>query len=238
MKSLKLRNLTLGLLITVLFFTLLYGVFFYTHISKIVVESSGKDHFVAGLEELKGANILFLDTTTYENKIRASNPYVRSVHLSKIYPQTINVKLAYYKPLALLKVTDGYYLLSKDATVLSKTHSLPAQKYPIITFYQNFEFNAFQSGAYLDYEEIVSSIFFLQKALDLNLSIDNIDINGLHMILFTLDNKKTLFFTTGRELDRQVYELQSIVKDLKIQGRDYQELDFRYDKPIIRGLTP
>lgn len=234
MKSKKLLKWLLFAFLWATIFATIVGVYELTRIRHIVVvDSSNRD--LRSLDGLKKRNLLFLDTKSTAGEIRKENPSVKTVTLEKVMPSTLSMKVSYYTPTANFAVRGGYFILSEQATILEKKRSAPDTRLPEIRYYQDFDYYAFQPGAYLDYKDIVSSIFFLQKALDLNLRVDNIDINGLNMIVFSLPTKRILF-TTEKDLEKQAYELQSIIRQFKMEGKDFEELDLRFDRPVIRSL--
>lgn len=49
----------------------------------------------------------------------------------------------------------------------------------------------------------------------------------------TLDNKGEVIINPNKDLDAQVSSLQLILSQLKIDGKAFKRLDFRYEKPII-----
>lgn len=236
MKSSKIRKFLLVSILAVLIFIALFLANLFLSIKHIIVESDTSKNSLRSVETLKNQNIFLLNSRKVEKSLMGENPLVKQVTLKKIFPDTLKLYVQYYIPVAQLKVTGGYFRLSSDGTILEKTHDKKLDKLPQINYYQSFDYYAFPPGAKLNYKDLISSIFFLQKALDLNLSIVNIDISGLNMIVFSLDSKRILF-TTEKDLEQQAYELQSIIRQFKVDGRDFKELDLRFDRPVIRSLA-
>lgn len=236
MKLLKIRKVLLVFFLAIILFTAFLFINHILSIKHIIVESDNTKNSLRSLESLKKQNIVILNTKKTETAIKNGNPLVKQIIIKKIFPDTLRLDVQYQSPIAELQVAGGYFALSSDGTVLKKTHDRTSNKLPQIHYYQSFDYYAFPPGAKLNYKDLISSIFFLQKALDLNLSVDNIDINGLNMIVFSLDSKRILF-TTEKGLEQQAYELQSIIHQFKVDGKDFKELDLRFDRPVVRFLA-
>ena len=53
------------------------------------------------------------------------------------------------------------------------------------------------------------------------------------MLLFNVGEKK-IIFSSEKEAGSQLFQLQQIVKQFKVEGRAFKEIDLRYDKPVVR----
>jgi len=53
------------------------------------------------------------------------------------------------------------------------------------------------------------------------------------MLVFKLDNGKKIIFSVKKDREEQDYLLETIIRQFKIQGKEFQEIDLRFNKPVI-----
>ena len=226
-------------LLTVLFFLLLLGFNSYYQLRTIRLEGDRIKDQIIGLGGFKRSNLYFLSTATIIDLINENNPNLLVAEAVKQFPDTLVLKLKYIEPIAQLKLNLGFAQLSADGKILKKIktdQSPPSQKVsqlPIINFYQQLDFYQIAPGSSLDYEEILVTLFLLKKGSDLDLKIESIDISGLNMIVFNLIGKK-IIFSAEKDKDKLALELEAIIKQFKIEAKEYKILDLRFDKPIVK----
>ena len=63
----------------------------------------------------------------------------------------------------------------------------------------------------------------LKQMSGMGMKINTIDIDGVDMIGFSLKGK-TVVFSSEKDIDAQVYQLEQIVHQFKIQGTDFRSL--------------
>ncbi len=185
-----------------------------------------------GIQSFKGEYIMFLDEKEIADSIKIRNSYVRNVEVTKQYPDTLSLKISYYVPLAVLTVPDGFFLLGDEAVILEKQREAFPNKLPQITYYQNIPFSNYQAGQELDFKDIKDSLFYLQKLSALKQTINSIDIKGFHMLgLYTSD--EVYLFSSEKERDQQVYQLEVTMREFMVSGKKIKSLDVRFDKPVV-----
>ena len=220
-------------------FLLLLGINSYYQLRIIQIEgSTPKDH-ILGLDSFKGTNLYFLSTGSIIDAVNKNNPNILIDEVVKEFPDKIVLKIKYIEPIAHLKLNVGYAELSDEGKILKKIKTIETRskqkdkQLPIINFYQQFDFSQIIPGNTLDYEEVVVALFLLKKCNDLDLKIESIDISGLNMIVFNLIDKK-IIFSAEKDKDKLALELEAIIKQFKIEAKDFKILDLRFDKPIVR----
>lgn len=185
-----------------------------------------------GIQTLKGQYTLFVDEKEIAESIKIRNAYVRNVEVTKTYPDTLNIKVSYYVPLAILTVPDGFFLLGDEAVILEKSREAFSNKLPQIKYYQNVPFSNYQAGQELNFKDIKDSLFYLQKLSALKKTINSIDIKGFHVLgLYTED--EVFIFTSEKEREQQVYQLEVTMREFMISGKQIKSLDVRFDKPVV-----
>jgi len=183
------------------------------------------------LELIKHKNILFISENYIAKMLSDQNPFLQSVSVVKKLPNKLLINLEIYKPIAYLKVNSGIFALASDGKILYKNHE-ESPVSPIIQYYQLFDYSVFNPGDKLTYSDITISLQLLEKSSELGLTVDSVDINGLDMIAFNLKDKKILFTTEKDEL-QQAYELETIIRQFKIKGQEFKNLDLRFYKPVV-----
>ncbi len=201
-------------------------------ISPLNRSDSKKINSVTGLTSFYQRNLFLVSEEQLKTGIMSTNPHVQSVSVEKRFPQTLALTIGFYSPAAYLKVNGGYFLLAESGNVLEKTKSVTSGSIPTIKYYQQLDYYGFQSGDVIGYKDINTSLQLLTKALDLGFTINNIDINGLSMIVLNSKDKRFLF-TTEKDTSEQEYQFSAIIRKFRAEGKDFKTLDLRFDKPVI-----
>lgn len=204
----------------------------YFQIKAILVEGEIPGNQIRGLENLKGKSLYFLTDSYITDTLVKNNPNIRLDEIIKDFPNRLVLKLEYVDPIAQLKLNGGFAELSDEGKILKKVKQVNIHL-PIINFYQQFDYYQITTGNNLDYEEIVTTLFLLEKCRELDLKIESIDISGLTMIVFNLKDKK-IIFTSEKTNEKQAFELEAIIKQFKIEAKDFKILDLRFDKPLVK----
>jgi len=132
----------------------------------------------------------------------------------------------------IIKADNGFFLLSQSGKIIIKTKENNSGL-PIINYYQNLYYYQYQPGEIIDYQDILVCLSFLKKVEDLGLKVDTIDIAGVYMVAFNLDKKK-IIFSLEKNRTIQAYQLETLIKQFQIEGKEFVSLDLRFDKPIIK----
>lgn len=200
--------------------------------TSLTSSDSKKISSITGLTSLYEKNILFVKTEQLKNGIMSSNPRIQSVSVRKKYPHTLLITIGFHNSVAYLQVNGGYFLLATDGKILEKSKTKNIASVPSIKYYQQLDYYGFQSGDIVSYKDIVTTLRLLIKALDLGFIINNIDINGLSMIVLN-SNDKRFMFTTEKDISEQEYQFSAIVKKFRTEKKEFKSLDLRFDKPVI-----
>ncbi len=218
-------------------FLLLYMVHTFLLINKIeVVYAKGsKPVDIVGIDLIKEQTMVTLREQEIGETLTRLNPYVESITVRRVPPGQVRLEVRTYTPYVLLQTKEGFFLLADDGTVLEKMRE-PLQGYPVMKYYQNFNFLATQAGNTLAYQDILLAISFLKQLKGYGIVIKTIDIAGFHMIRLVSDKEKEYLFTTEKELNQQKYQLDMLLKAIAREGEDYKLIDVRFDKPIYQPI--
>ncbi len=228
----KTSNFTLLLLIIILSLIFFYFLNLIFTIREIQVEGFSEKKHLVGVENFAGRNILFLDVLDIEKKMKANNPQIRDIKIKKILPQTVRLVITLYQPKVILVGSNIYFYLSNDGRILfkEKRQSLPL---PLIYYYQKFNEYAYQTGTWISYRDLNIAIRIVSLLTNLGFFVERVDISGNDMILFKIGEKE-IVLTTEKDEELIEYELTQIIKQFKIEGRDFKSLDLRFKKPVVK----
>ncbi len=232
-KYLGLKYYLLIIIFCVLGFLSLYMLDQYFAIKRIEIISPDEKIIIKGLENLQKKNILLTSDREIIYTVSQNNPQLKNISVEKKYPDQLTIRVEAENSVAALKADQGYFLLNVSGKILAKDKGNLAN-FPVINYYQQLNYNTYELGDQVDLHDIVVSLHFTKKAAEMGLPALSIDIGGVDMIRLNLHNKKILIFSTDRNINIQDYQFEKIIRQFKIEGKDFESLDFRFDKPIIK----
>lgn len=228
----KIKFLLLFILICIFFFTALFFVNQIFRIKKIELISE-KKFILVNKNDLFDRSLVFINKDKISEEIVQKNFLVKKADVKITLPSTLNVTVNFYEPLASLIVNKGYFDLSSDGRILSKKND-DKPLLPNINYYQKLNSASFQTGSWIDYKDIKQTLFFIEKLKQINRLPLTIDIKGQDMLVFNLDNDKKIIFSVEKDKNIQDYQLELIIKQFNIEGKDFKKIDLRFEKPIIQ----
>ena len=230
----NLKKLFFSILSFVFVFSILYFCDLIFTINKINIKSLGAPMKlnISGLEELNNKNILLINIKETKELLIKINPQIKKLTVKKNYPSQIEINLVVYDPYAQIEVSNGFFILSDDGRILRKIKQSDGQL-PKINYYQKLNYFSFLPGDFIKYEDIKSGLFFLRFLKDSGLQVNDLDIADFDMLLFNVGDKK-IIFTTLKNKEKQIIEAESILHQFKIEGKYWQSIDMRFDKPIVK----
>lgn len=232
LKSSKIRRFVASFLL--IFITTAIGLYFFTQtfqVRKVEIISPDDAVKILGIENFYHKNILFLSDSEIRKTLEEANPQVKDLRIEKIYPESLKLTIALDQGIAAMSVDQGYFIVSPKGRIMAKVKKKPGQL-PVISYYQKLHYSSYQTGDFVDLRDIITALYFLQKTRDLGLQTSSIDINGFNMIRLQLENKMILF-TSEKSIQEQDYQLEILIRQFKVEGRDFKALDFRFEKPIV-----
>lgn len=201
-----------------------------TRITSIeIIGNTQKD--VYGLQAYNGRSILFTSENEIASHLLQQNVWWSAVTVQKKYPNRLAVSVTMAIPTAYLFQDMRYFLLSESGRVLqkeaSKSYSLPTIKY-----YETIS-SLFQGvGETIDLKDITKSLMLIKGARKIGLAPDSVDIDSRDMVALQIGSKR-IEFSIGKAGEIQLYQLERIVRQFKIEGKTYKRIDLRFDKPIV-----
>lgn len=230
--SFRFRRVTVTVISLLISFSFWYFIDSFFSVKTIVIEGLKKNEALVGLNDFASQSLIVLSEKKVEKDVKAKNPQVKTVSLQKIYPQTIKIRLNLYEPVAAVTANYGYFYLSEDGRILGKNREKNTNL-PVINYYQKIDYYSYPVGDWIRYKDILIALNFLKNPFIEEAKVDSIDINGNNVILFNLNEKK-IYFSTEKEVEIQNYEIEQIIRQFKVEGKEFKSLDLRFDKPIIK----
>jgi cell division septal protein FtsQ len=206
------------------------GVF---RVKYIRVEGVRAGYPLYGLEALKNRRMLFLAEPSAQAVVQSANPHLGSVSAKKVFPDTLEFKVVPAKPVLLFKAQDGYFVLDEAGKIIAKTKSkdgYPAL--PVLNYFQRIHYANMQPGSELRMSDLLMAIRFLGKVRGMGMKVITIDIDGVDVIGLNL-NKQAIIFSSEKDVESQVYQLEQILRQFRVQGRDFIKLDLRFNRPVL-----
>ncbi len=227
----KLKFFLFFSLLCLLFFFILFFINQFFLIKKVELISERK-FLLANKDELINKNLIFINQDEIAKKIIQENSLLKTAVVDKVWPATLKITVYFYEPIAALIVSQGFFNLSVDGRILSKIKD-GQSSLPIINYYQKLNSNSFQTGDWIDYKDIQQTLFFIDKLGQINLMPLTIDISGQDMLVFNLNDDKKIVFSIRKEKESQNYQLELIIRQFKIEGKEFKKIDLRFNKPVI-----
>lgn len=227
----KVKSLLFFPILCLIFFLILFFInnFF---LIKNVQLISDRNFSLINKDKLIKKNLFFINKDRIAKEIIKENFFVKTATVNKVWPNSIKISVSFYKPCVSLIVSNGFFDLSCDGRILQKTRS-DKTLLPVINYYQKLNNSSFQTGEWIDYKDIKQALFFVNKLKQLNIIPLAIDIKGQDVILFNLIDDKKIIFSNNKDRETQEYQLELIIRQFKIEGKDFKKIDLRFNKPIV-----
>lgn len=187
---------------------------------------------IKGLNTVYNTNIIFLNEEKLLSKLFELNPLVKITEIKKEYPRKLTIWATAEKPLASLQAVSGYFLLTEDGRVVAKVKTIN-NKLILVNYYRKIDFSLINTGQILPYSDLTTALGYLKRGLDLDLAINTLDIGGEDMIAFKLRDKE-IVFSLKKDKEKQIFQLDAIIKKFRASGQNYKRIDLRFDKPVIQ----
>ncbi|MBI3366681.1 FtsQ-type POTRA domain-containing protein [Candidatus Roizmanbacteria bacterium] len=226
------KNSVALLCISIITFGLMYVANGILQIRNITVLGYTDSVPIRGISSYAQKNLLLISSKNIEKTLLEENPHIRLVSVKKMFPNSLVITVEGQPFIAAFEMNDGYVYLSEKGKIIEKS-KLKREGIPLIRYYQKMNYTSYNANDSIEYADILTALHFLKTMSDLALQTDTVDINGLDMLLFTVGEKK-LFFTTEKSKEIQDYELKQIIKQFKIERKEFTSLDLRFEKPIVR----
>lgn len=215
-------------------FFLVFSVLYYFQqsflIKKIEIVNKEKINLL-GTDEYINKNIFLVLSENIISNLKQKNPLVKNIVVKKKLPDVLILIPDLYTPIADIITSSGYFKISEDGRILSKSKNY-GKSYPLITYYQKLNYYSYNSGDFLSLKDIMTTLYFLKFFQNNSLTVDSVDIKDKDMLVFNLENRK-IILTNNKEINLQEYTLDEILKSFKVSGKNFKVINLRFEKPVI-----
>ena len=160
------------------------------------------------------------------------NPIIAKVLVNKIYPDKLVLNLQTVKPVVATKVAEEYVLLAVNGRILQKLKVKPTGL-PELFYYQQLFKEQIKIGELLGFKDMQIAIRFVDILGSLGYKVKRVDINSFYMIRLELEDSREILVTTEKDIQKQEYQIGTILRQFKVDGTNFKRIDVRYDKPVM-----
>ncbi len=191
---------------------------------------------IKGVELLSRSYLFSLNASKVEKHLMRVNPSIKSMYISKEYPNTLYISAVAAKPAAQLAVSEGWYTLSPTARIIAKKRDLQ-KNMPVIEYFTKYPFETYTVGDVLESREIGHAVYLLDRVKTIkDFKVDQVAITHLFVIVFK-SGRQEVWFTTKKSKEGQFDTLKIITRQLRAQGRKFERIDLRFSKPLVTLQT-
>lgn len=201
-------------------------------IKTIVIRKNISDIPVFGIDEFKNRYSFLINKKKAEESIKNKNPKVNTATVTISYPSTLYVELVFEKDFITIQTNNGYFIVDNKGKILEKT-KIKKGRLPALTYFQHIDHSSYQPGNFIDYTDILTALYFIEKVQKLGVAVNTVDITSLYMIRLNLKDK-TVIFSTEKSKEIQIYELTQILDRYRSNNNQYKIIDLRFNKPILK----
>ncbi len=184
---------------------------------------------VSGL--VLGKNIISLSPQIVEEKIKNELVTIDEVKIQKKLPNILTVHLSRKRPLAVVETRDGYYQVDYQGTILAILDQ--PTDLPLVT---GGQLSLSADGKKIDSPSILTSLDCLYQLLFRTIEVRRAEIGEANLLTLSLKKGPTVEISLSQEVKKQVDSLQLILERAKIEGKQIEVIDLRFDKPVVTYL--
>ncbi|MGB3095049.1 MAG: hypothetical protein WBB49_04155, partial [Microgenomates group bacterium] len=104
---------------------------------------------------------------------------------------------------------------------------------PEIIYYQELFKEDVKIGDVLSFKDLQIAIQFIRILRTLGYKVIQVDIDSFYMIRLVLEDSREVLVTTEKNIQKQEYQISSILRQFKVDGTKFKRLDVRFDKPVM-----
>lgn len=186
-----------------------------------------------GIEEnfysLLDKNIFLIDLSEKTEKLKDAHPDWQTLKLSKKMPHEIAVEILTLQPVAALgkEGEKKFYLIDQLGNLVDRKEVNPG--FPLIIIE---DLPQVELGQPLSVSFLSQSLELVKLLTELRLDFKNLKIQK--EIIIAVFAGFQAFFSPERDLQKQVASLQLIINEGRIDKSHLQEIDLRFEKPVIK----
>lgn len=194
-------------------------------------------------EKLIGRNYFSFATTSFENDMTVSVPYIKNVNIEKVIPNKLEIFVNLYNPASTALIRDvECYLLSDEGIVLdtickedtSNCCKNYASENSLYLFTSADVDSSYNSGGKQELL-IMENINKIVKVVN-TYGYDIKSISFVESILeITLKTDQTFKFSMTEDLELQLERYIAVANRVKSDNLEFKSIDFRFERPVLKN---
>lgn len=190
---------------------------------RFVSEDELKDHLSAYLAR----SLLTLDTTSIQNKVLDENLALRKIIIKKDFPDKLVIEVWERTPVAVI----NEFVVDKDGLVFHEASSRHQLNLPELEVTQEQKYqlgDRLVGGVVRNSLQVIKSIQQNEER-----GLESITLEERGILKIVTSDKAEILLDSGKDIDKQIASLQTILKDAKINGKQVAKIDLRFAKPVV-----
>lgn len=184
-----------------------------------------------GLSIFNDSNLLSIDINKIESLLQKQNPTLKTVRISKKFPNTAIVETTARIPIAQFKSKGTNVYIDEEGVIFANSE-VEGNLAVINVLDLSVPF-----GQKVDWK-VGKAISIIQLAHKQSINIEQIWIDdAASTFLIKLVDGSQVYLPYNADIQAKVSSLQLIVLRFRIEGKNIAKVDFRFDKPIVTLTT-
>ncbi|KKP70268.1 hypothetical protein A2X44_00995 [candidate division CPR3 bacterium GWF2_35_18] len=154
-------------------------------------------------------------------------PALEEFRITKKFPQELKVVYKERKQAAIVKAKNGSFVLDQKGYVFALTND--QIKAPL---FEDLE-TEWQIGRSINSEKVAFAISTVSRFNKLNLHPTNFLFSGENDLVVKTDTNLEIIFSSFKDVDLQIAVLDVVLKNAKIEGKTFEKIDLRFDRPVV-----
>lgn len=200
------------------------------------------------LDTYYGQRLFLVNTEEIANSLKKEFAFIDTLYVTKHVPDTIKVRIVERTPYLVLgrldnntlfpEVVSAIYenalLIDKDRYIVG-TCSIEGQlceKLPVCLFLDSPD--SYQPGDTVYFAELDEIIALDGLFSRIDIKPEGYAVPETKIIVVAFEDGTRAIFSLDRSLEEQVSSFEYTRENLALEGKTYLEIDFRYDRPVMR----
>lgn len=213
----------------------------YFKIKKIEIKGNNfykSEEIAAAAEGLAGTNIFEVDKKKYENILLGSFARIKTVQISKIFPDSLVISVTERKPFLILFYRNQYILVDNEGVVLEKNSDIDEEKYGNLLIVKDVINYDVEVGEKIAKKNVLSAADIynsFNEEIKKNINFAGIAVEESGDIFFKTQDGKMIIYGNSSEITKKNTVLEQILKDLHNENIYYSIIDLRItDNPVVK----
>lgn len=179
------------------------------------------------IEFWEGHSIFTFPEKEEEKRIKEKFIALKDFNIKKQLPDTLLVLFSERSQIAIVKTENEELILDEEGFIFArndKKNSLPVLE---------GSSEIFQLGKKNDSDIIFFAIDLLSKFSEIELTPARLVLEDFQKVSIQTEEGISCIFSSEKNIETQIFALQLIIKNAKIEGQHLKKIDLRFERPVI-----